>query len=120
MPECRPPLSRAVNGRLSMVEPRCRGRLRTGAASFHQAFHQGGEHETLDGFADAGDVFHRGGDSARAAGAWSAGLGLLPAGVTEQPWETYEREQLLRRLNRNDEARPLSEKLRAMAYRSTS
>jgi len=67
-----------------------------------------------------GDVFHRGGDSARAAGAWSAGLGLLPAGVTEQPWETYEREQLLRRLNRNDEARPLSEKLRAMGYRSTS
>jgi hypothetical protein len=67
-----------------------------------------------------GDVLQRGGDSSEAAAAWSAGLRLLPAGVTEQPWETYEREQLLRRLNRNDEARPLSEKLRAIGYRSVT
>ena len=65
-----------------------------------------------------GDALNRGGNSSAAQAAWTAGLSALPANVAEQPWETHEREQLLKRLGRDAEARPLAAKLRAIGYRS--
>lgn len=67
-----------------------------------------------------GDIAKGSGDSARATAEWNAGLAAIPAKVAERPWETYEHEQLLRRVGRADEARPLSKKLEAMGYRSVS
>jgi tetratricopeptide (TPR) repeat protein len=64
-----------------------------------------------------GDARLRGGDSAAAASAWSAGLAELPPGVTERPGETSERLQILRRLNREAEAGPLAARLKTIGYR---
>jgi tetratricopeptide (TPR) repeat protein len=65
-----------------------------------------------------GDVLKHSGDARGAVAAWSAGLAQLPRNVTERPWEMSEHAELLRRLGREDEARPLVERLRAMGYRS--
>lgn len=67
-----------------------------------------------------GDVRRRAGDDDGARAAWSAGHAQLPKNVTERPWEMNERAQLLRRLGRTDEARPLADRLGAMGYRSLS
>jgi len=67
-----------------------------------------------------GDVRTSIGDRGGAEAAWSAGLGQLPRSVTERPWELSERAELLRRLGRADEARPLAERLAAIRYRSIS
>ena len=64
-----------------------------------------------------GDALSRGGDKQAASSAWAAGLSALPARVAEQPWETHEREQLLQRLGRADEARALTARLHAIGYR---
>ena len=52
--------------------------------------------------------------------AWSAGLGQLPPNAVERPVEMNERAELLRRLDRIDEMRPLAERLKAMGYKSVT
>ena len=65
-----------------------------------------------------GDLRRRAGDGDGAKAAWSAGLAQLPSSVTERPWEMNERAQLLQRLGRANEARPIAEHLRAIGYKS--
>jgi hypothetical protein len=65
-----------------------------------------------------GDIRQRAGDSGGARAAWSDGLSQLPANVSERPQEMNERAALLQRLGRNSDARPLTERLAAIGYRS--
>lgn len=67
-----------------------------------------------------GDVRRRAGDPLGARTAWSAGLAELPSNVTERPVEMNEHAELLRRLDRTREARPLIERLRTMGYQTES
>jgi tetratricopeptide (TPR) repeat protein len=67
-----------------------------------------------------GDVSERSGDRQRAVAAWSQGLAQLPRGVAERPVEMDERAQLLSRLGRKAELRPITQRLSAMGYRSIS
>jgi len=67
-----------------------------------------------------GDIALRSGDAAQARAAWDAGIAVLPVNITEMPKEMSEREQLLLRLGRNDEARSLTARLRAMGYRDVT
>ena len=67
-----------------------------------------------------GDVRRRAGDAHGATAAWSAAIAQLPTSVAERPAEVNERVQLLRRLGRADEARPLAERLAAIGYKSGS
>jgi tetratricopeptide (TPR) repeat protein len=66
-----------------------------------------------------GDVRKRMGDAEAARKAWIAGLAQLPRNVAERSSELNGRIELLRRLNRTDETRPLAARLEAMGYRST-
>ncbi len=65
-----------------------------------------------------GDARRRIGDHKGATASWSAGLKQLPANVTERPLEMSERAELLGRVGRSGEARPLAERLSAMGYRN--
>ena len=67
-------------------------------------------------YRDLGDVRRRAGDNDGAMAAWSAGLAQLPRGAVERPWEMNERAELLRRVGRTDESRPLGERLAKMGY----
>jgi tetratricopeptide (TPR) repeat protein len=67
-----------------------------------------------------GDIRAREGDRTGAMAAWSAGLAGLPQNVTERPWEINERAELLRRLGRVDEARPLAGRLAAIGFKSST
>ena len=67
-----------------------------------------------------GNVRQRAGASSSATAAWNAGLGQLPAGAAERPWEMNVRAELLRRLGRSAEARPLTARLAAIGYRSAT
>ncbi|MES2146826.1 MAG: TIR domain-containing protein, partial [Pseudomonadota bacterium] len=58
-----------------------------------------------------GDVRRRSGDLAGAREAWTTGLGQLPRNVAEQPSEIDKRAELLSRAGRQDEARPLVQRL---------
>ena len=64
-----------------------------------------------------GDVRKRAGDLTGAQAAWSEALSQLPANVTERPWESSERVELLRRLGREEEGREAAARLEAMGYR---
>ncbi len=63
-----------------------------------------------------GDVQRRSGNSKEARAAWSAGAAQLPQNTNETPQEMEGRAALLRRLGRDEEARPIAEKLAAMGY----
>ena len=65
-----------------------------------------------------GDVLRRGGNREGARAAWSEGLAELPPNRVETPWEMNERAELLRRLGRRDEARPIAAQLSAIGYRN--
>jgi len=67
-----------------------------------------------------GDIRQRAGDEQGAQAAWSAGLAQLPSNVTERPSEMNERAELLRRVGRSDEARPLADRLSAIGFRSVT
>ena len=67
-----------------------------------------------------GDARRRNGAADRARDAWAAGLSQLPRNAAERPGETHERAELLMRLGRRDEARPIVARLDAMGYRSVS
>ena len=65
-----------------------------------------------------GDVHQRVGDAEAAKAAWNAGLAQLPQGVAERPQDTSTHAELLRRLGRAAEARPLTARLAAIGYRN--
>jgi eukaryotic-like serine/threonine-protein kinase len=65
-----------------------------------------------------GDVHMKAGDPQAAKAAWAAGITVLPPNVTEGPWEMQERADLLRRLDRGDEARSIEQRLAAIGYHS--
>jgi eukaryotic-like serine/threonine-protein kinase len=67
-----------------------------------------------------GDVRRSVGDSAGASDAWSNALATIPKNVEEFPSETDEHAVILRRLGRNEEARPLIQRLSAIGYRTVS
>jgi tetratricopeptide (TPR) repeat protein len=67
-----------------------------------------------------GDVRKRVGEHEAAGLAWTAALAQLPRNVAERPLEMSEHAQLLRRLGRTEEARPLSARLAAIGYRSVT
>jgi tetratricopeptide (TPR) repeat protein len=67
-----------------------------------------------------GEFRLRTGNREGAVAAWTAGIGQLPQNVTERPWELSERAELLRRLGRADEARPLISRLAAIGYRNVT
>ncbi len=67
-----------------------------------------------------GDVRQRSGDTTAAAAAWNGALAQLPKGAAERPSETNERAQLLLRLGREQDARPLTERLQKLGYRNTT
>jgi tetratricopeptide (TPR) repeat protein len=66
-----------------------------------------------------GDVRQRSGDSSAANSAWTVGLEQLPQGVAERPQDMNTHAELLRRLGRAENARPLNERLAEIGYRST-
>jgi tetratricopeptide (TPR) repeat protein len=65
-----------------------------------------------------GDNRQRAGDSDAGRAAWTAGLAQLPRGVAERPQDMNTHAELLRRLGRASEARPLTARLAAIGYRS--
>lgn len=67
-----------------------------------------------------GDVRRRAGDEIGARAAWSDGLDILPANVIERPGEMHERAQLLKRLGRADEAKPIVAKLATIGFRQSN
>lgn len=67
-----------------------------------------------------GLIHWRSGDTKLARQAWLAGLAQLPPNVTERPREMNERAELLRRLGRTNEARPLVERLTQIGYRNAT
>jgi tetratricopeptide (TPR) repeat protein len=67
-----------------------------------------------------GEVRLRTGDRSAAEVAWNAGLSVLPANVTERPWEMNERSQLLRRIGRGGEADAIDRRLDGMGYHRLS
>ena len=67
-----------------------------------------------------GDIREQTGNSGGAKAAWLDGLAQLPRGVAERPGEMHERAELLKRLGRTDEARPLVSKLTAIGYKSVT
>jgi tetratricopeptide (TPR) repeat protein len=67
-----------------------------------------------------GDSRQRSGDTEGAKAAWSAALAQLPQSVTERPQDTNIHAELLRKLGRAAEARPLTARLQAIGYRSAT
>jgi tetratricopeptide (TPR) repeat protein len=64
-----------------------------------------------------GDIRRKDGDMAGAAAAWNAGLGEIPKVVAERAPEAQEHAELLERLGRSAEARPLRQQLARIGYR---
>jgi tetratricopeptide (TPR) repeat protein len=65
-----------------------------------------------------GDIRRRSGDSDGGKAAWNAGLAQLPQGIAERPQDMNTHVELLRRLGRDAEARPLTARLTAIGYRN--
>lgn len=57
------------------------------------------------------------GQTSDAQAAWSAALSKLPTNVTEEPYQTAQRMQLLRKLGRESEVRSLATRLARIGYR---
>ena len=67
-----------------------------------------------------GDAQHRAGKSDDAKATWTEGLNQLPHDVAGRPWEMNERAELLERLGRSAEAKPLKKRLEAVRFHSTN
>ena len=67
-----------------------------------------------------GDIRQRMGNVDAAEKAWASGLAQLPHNLAERPSEMHERAQLLRRLGRREEARPIDERLKTIGYRNAT
>ena len=93
-----------------------------GALSAAQSLHTGDQvtdrYFVAAAYRQLGDLQQRAGDRVSAMSAWSAGFAKLPSNVAERPWEMSERAELLRRLGRNSEAKPLVAKLAAIGFKS--
>lgn len=63
-----------------------------------------------------GDIRQRSGDADAAGAAWTTGLAQLPGKIAEMPSEMNEHAELLKRVGRADEARPLADRLKATGY----
>jgi hypothetical protein len=57
------------------------------------------------------------GGAEAANAAWAAGWDQLPRGGAERPAEMRERAEILKRLGRPNEARPIEARLTAIGYR---
>jgi len=66
-----------------------------------------------------GEIHRRIGDNRLAQQAWTTGFNQLPTNVKERPREMQERAELLERLGRTDEARPIVARLATIGYRRT-
>jgi tetratricopeptide (TPR) repeat protein len=64
-----------------------------------------------------GDIRLRAGNKDGAKSAWSEGLATLPTSGIERPWEMNERAELLSRLGRGVEAKPIFAKLAVVGFR---
>ncbi len=67
-----------------------------------------------------GDMEREAGSISQAKQAWQTGLDHVVNNAVEQPRETYERVELLRRLGRPREAAPLIARLKAMGFETSS
>lgn len=67
-----------------------------------------------------GDTHVRAGHTDLAKRAWSEALAALPVGVAERPTEMSQRADILVRLGRSAEARPIISKLTLMGYKRTN
>jgi tetratricopeptide (TPR) repeat protein len=65
-----------------------------------------------------GDIRRASGDSGAAKAAWQAGLGLILPGIAERPAEAQTHMELLERLGRDAEARPLRQQLARAGYKN--
>lgn len=102
------------------------GGLRLAESALASARGEQGEDRIADRYSVAaayrlvGDARRQAGDAAGAAAFWQAGLAQIRASVRERPLEKSERAELLKRLGRSNEARPLTNQLSAMGYRGTA
>jgi tetratricopeptide (TPR) repeat protein len=88
-----------------------------------------GAAKSADGVTDAyatarvkrliGDIEQRRGDRIAAEAAWRSGLAALPSRGAEKPSEMAVRAELLQRIGRTAEARPLAARLKAIGYHSS-
>ena len=65
-----------------------------------------------------GDLQMRSGNTETARATWEVSLGQLPRSANETPMEMGERAELLRRLGRRDEVRPIADHLAAIGFKS--
>ena len=65
----------------------------------------------------AGDARLSSGDAPGARSAWRAALAGLPAGASEKPWEMNEHAQLLMRVGKSAQARPLQQRLASVGFK---
>ncbi len=74
--------------------------------------------ELAQTFRVLGDARRSLADTAGAAAAWQAALGVLPSNVAEKPNEMAERAMLLQRVGQSEAARQRTARLSAMGYRN--
>jgi hypothetical protein len=74
-------------------------------------------YRTASAYLLLGDVHQKSGDADSAQTAWATGLGQLPKGVAERPFEMNTHAELLRKVGRASEARPLEARLASIGYR---
>jgi len=67
-----------------------------------------------------GDVRRQAGDPAAAKAAWSAAFAELPQNIVERPLETLERAEILKRLGKAGEARPLVDHLLTIGFKNVT
>ena len=112
-----------MRGRLALAD----GNAQQAKSYAQQALNSANSQHSQDPIADRyriaaayrliGDANERSGDLSSANTAWAAGLAALPQNVVENPAETDQRMQLLRRMNRTAEAAALAARLSALGDR---
>jgi hypothetical protein len=119
-------LCATMRARLALADQDHAGARTHAARALAAARRERSEDRTADRYSVAaayrlvGDVHEKSGDISAAKASWSAGLAQIPANLRERPYEMSERADLLRRVDRSNEARPLLSRLQAMGYRSNS
>jgi hypothetical protein len=115
-----------MRARVALADRDLAGAQTYAAQALNAARREQSEDRTADRYSVAtayrllGDVREKNGDIGGAKAAWTTGLAQIPANVRERPYEMSERADLLRRIDRPNEARPLLNRLAAMGYRSNS
>ena len=67
-----------------------------------------------------GDVRRQMGATDQAVAAWTAALAQLPRGTAERPAEMYERAEILKRVGKADQARPLLDRLASIGFKNAT